>query len=132
MTRLSPVRPDIGVADAAAVVRRLVAVERLPLGTVFGDITVRTAFSTANPFVQFQKGLKVTHVSQWCSLLVILRLFLLFVDGRGSLLGSRLLSDLGIILSQVSRVNFLLMLSRRHRHHGEENCHEQTHCDYFF
>lgn len=56
MTKLSPVQADIGVVDAEVVARRLAAVERPASGTVFGEITVRSVFSTANPFVQFKRG----------------------------------------------------------------------------
>lgn len=89
MTRLSPaVQAGTGGADVGVVVRKLVAAERPALGTVSREMTVRTTFSTVNPSVQLKKGWKVTHVSQWCSLLVILGLFLLFIDGRSSLFGS--------------------------------------------
>lgn len=55
MTRLSPVRADIGVVGAGVEVRRLV-VERPLSGTVCREITVRTIFSAANPFDRRKRG----------------------------------------------------------------------------
>lgn len=56
MTKLSPVQADTGVVDVGVEARRPVAVERPASGTVFGEITVRSVFSTANPFVQLKRG----------------------------------------------------------------------------